>query len=58
VVWFGSAGGASRFDGTIWKTYTSADSLADNDVMPIAEALDGTLWFDTWAGMSHYMPPL
>jgi ligand-binding sensor domain-containing protein len=41
----------------LWKSYTTADGLADNDVMSIAVALDGTLWFGTWDGMSHYMPP-
>jgi sugar lactone lactonase YvrE len=36
-----------RFD---WTSYTVDDGLADNDVMSIAMAPDGVLWFGTWGG--------
>jgi hypothetical protein len=46
-LWFGTGGGVTRFDGTIWTTYTTADGLADNYVQAVAEDADGNLWFAT-----------
>ncbi len=54
AVWFGPYGGASRFDGMEWTTYTTADGLADNHVEAIAVAPDGALWFGTGGGVSRF----
>ena len=32
VTWFGTVNGLSRFDGSIWTTYTTDDNLAQNDI--------------------------
>jgi len=55
-VWFGSIrGGASRFDGKAWTTYSEADGLVDNSVTAIAVASDGTVWFGTYdSGASRF----
>jgi len=34
--------------------YTTAEGLAGNDVKVIHEARDGTLWFGTFGGISHF----
>ena len=52
-LWFGTNGGASRFDGT-WTTFTVADGLADNTVNAILEDTKGNLWFGTNGGASSY----
>jgi ligand-binding sensor domain-containing protein len=44
-IWFGTWGGVSKYDGTIWKTYTNADGLASNHVSSIAIDLEGNKWF-------------
>jgi ligand-binding sensor domain-containing protein len=59
-LWFGAyGGGASVLDhgGTpcdkgddAWATFTTADSLADNDVIAIAVDGAGRLWFGTYGG--------
>ena len=40
-------GGASRFDGKNWYTYTTADGLADNFVRAFLQDNTGQLWFGT-----------
>jgi ligand-binding sensor domain-containing protein len=42
--------------GTDWSTITTADGLADNHVTQIVSANDGSLWFVTKGGISHYQP--
>ncbi len=39
--------GVSKFDGTNWTTYTTADGLADNAVYAIAIDAQGNKWFGT-----------
>jgi ligand-binding sensor domain-containing protein len=44
--------GVARAD---WQNYHAAqDGLADNQVLAILEAADGTLWFGTPGGASHF----
>jgi ligand-binding sensor domain-containing protein len=57
AVWFGTTGGASRFDGETWTTYTTADGLAHDQVNAIAIGPDGAVWFGTSGGVSRYVPP-
>ena len=37
-----------------WKTYTTAEGLADNHVYALVESLDGAIWFGTLGGVSRY----
>jgi hypothetical protein len=57
AMWFGTAGGVSRFAGGLWRNYTSADGLAGDAVYDIAEDMDGSLWFATDGGVSHFSGP-
>jgi ligand-binding sensor domain-containing protein len=55
IVWFGTRGGVSRFDPTAgsttehtneaWTSYTTEDGLLDNNVLSVAVAPDGAIWF-------------
>ena len=73
-MWFGTADGVSRLAGVgvsagvhpaantgesrTWKTYSSADGLADDRVHSVAVAADGALWFGSWhGGIARYVPP-
>jgi ligand-binding sensor domain-containing protein len=42
AIWCGTLAGASRFDGTAWKSYPAL-----GNVSTIFQAADGTLWFGT-----------
>ncbi len=53
ALWFGTAGGASRFDGNTWTTYTSADGLPHNHVNAMAAAGNGAMWFASMGEYSH-----
>jgi ligand-binding sensor domain-containing protein len=58
-MWFGTNGaGVSRYDpvtGT-WRTFTTANGLAGDNVSAIAAGPDGTMWFGTSGGLSRYDP--
>jgi ligand-binding sensor domain-containing protein len=41
----GGKGGASKFDGRTWATYTTADGLPDNCISAIAADASGNVWF-------------
>jgi ligand-binding sensor domain-containing protein len=43
-LWFGTLGGASRFDGHIFTNYSSQDGLPDPQVNAVLSAADSTLW--------------
>ena len=48
-------GGVSRYDGKSFTTYTTAQGLANNSVLSIAEDKSGNLWFGTdGGGVSRY----
>ena len=47
-------GGVSRYDGQVFKIFTTADGLARDTVKDIFEDEAGTLWFATGAGVSQY----
>ncbi len=55
-MWFGTANGLSRFDGTTWKTFTTSDKLAHNTVNAIAHEKTKSgadeLWVATDGGVS------
>ncbi|MBM3236148.1 hypothetical protein FJZ31_07595 [Candidatus Poribacteria bacterium] len=52
VLWFGlMEGGASRYDGRTFRTFTTKDGLPSNNVFTIFEDSSGNLWFGT---MNYY----
>ncbi|MBT5529297.1 MAG: T9SS type A sorting domain-containing protein, partial [Cytophagia bacterium] len=56
-VWVGtdevaSSGGVCMYDGN-WTCYSVTDGLAGFHVNDIYEDTDGSMWFATWAGISH-----
>jgi len=58
-LWFGTyaeVGGVSHYNGSTWRTFTTADGLADNVVASMLEDKSGNLWFGTTRGMSPYEP--
>jgi ligand-binding sensor domain-containing protein/anti-sigma regulatory factor (Ser/Thr protein kinase) len=44
-LWFGTETGVSRFDGTHFKNFTTADGLPDNEILEIYGDEDGKVWF-------------
>lgn len=40
--------------GDLWQTFTRADGILSGNVLVILPDPDGTLWFGTEAGVSHY----
>jgi ligand-binding sensor domain-containing protein len=54
VIWAGTDGGVSSYDGSAWNKYTKQDGLAGNNVYAIAVDPDGSLWFGTESGVSRY----
>ena len=54
ALWYGTSAGASRFDGTRWRTFTTADSLVGNKVMALARDSSGGVWIGTTAGLSRF----
>ncbi len=58
-VWFGTWGGAVRYDGAHWLRYTPADGLLDAGITHMQKTDDGSLWFTASAfgrfrGVSRY----
>lgn len=43
-LWFGTLGGASRFDGAVFESRSVQDGLPEAQVSAMALAADGTLW--------------
>jgi ligand-binding sensor domain-containing protein len=56
ALWFGTAGGVSRYETKTgaWTTFNQKDGLASNDVRAIAVDGTGALWFGTAGGVSRY----
>jgi len=55
ILWFGTeGGGVSGYDGTAWMSLDSRDGLADDRVSSINPDPDGSLWFGTMGGLTHY----
>ena len=47
VLWFGTWGGVSHYDGEKFVTFTTRDSLAHDSVLAIHRDPDGVMWFGT-----------
>ena len=53
--WFGTwGGGASRFDGKTWKSFSTKDGLPGDIVYAIEEDSLGQIWVGTHRGLSVY----
>ena len=50
VMWFGTLGGVSRYDGKEFASFTTEDGLVNNRVISIYVAQEGLLWFGTRGG--------
>jgi ligand-binding sensor domain-containing protein len=50
MMWFGTNGGVSRFDGKTFVNLSAQDGLAYNWVFAIHHSQDGVLWFGTSGG--------
>jgi signal transduction histidine kinase/ligand-binding sensor domain-containing protein/DNA-binding NarL/FixJ family response regulator len=48
--WFGTHGGASRYDGGEWRTFTIEDGLPNNNAVALFEDRDGNIWVGTHGG--------
>lgn len=54
-IWFGTnGGGASRFDGEAFTTFSDAQGLVENSVRSLYEDTEGNIWFGTIGGVSKY----
>ena len=51
-LWFGTNGGASKFDGKSFTHYTIFEGLANNNVQKMIEDRNGNIWFATDDGLS------
>ena len=54
AIWFGTTGGACRYDGARFEAFTVKDGLADNRVRAIYQDREGHLWFGTEHGVGRY----
>jgi hypothetical protein len=52
-IWLATESGLTRFDGTRFRTYTSADGLPDNLVLKVTAAKSGGVWFSTIQNMPY-----
>ncbi|MAU00314.1 MAG: hypothetical protein CL608_24500 [Anaerolineaceae bacterium] len=55
AIWVGTASaGVSRYDGTDWQTFTSADGLPGDSVRDLVVSADGLVWAATDGGIGRY----
>jgi len=54
VLWFGTTAGATRFDGVVWSTLTSANGLIGNAIQTLCEDRSGAIWLGTDKGLTRY----
>jgi len=54
--WVAHNGGVSHFDGTTWRTYTTADGLPDNEALAVALTRSGAVWVGTPKGVARLLP--
>src|SRR5438552_362191 len=52
-LWFGTASGASQFDGVSWRTVTRSQGLPSDFVQAVFEDRLGRLWMATTSGVCH-----
>jgi ligand-binding sensor domain-containing protein len=54
IIWFGTGGGVSRYDGKSFRNFTTKDGLPDNGVNTIMEDKTGKLWIGSRGYLSVY----
>ncbi|MBI4551424.1 MAG: hypothetical protein HY710_04100 [Candidatus Latescibacteria bacterium] len=54
ILWVGTKGGVSQYDGYAWTAFTETDGLAYNHVWSILQDRGGALWVATAGGVSRY----
>jgi ligand-binding sensor domain-containing protein len=53
--WIGTwGGGLSRFDGRVWKNFTTREGLSGNVVYAVSPDHSGGIWIGTNHGISHF----
>lgn len=52
-LWIATAGGVSRYKDRQFRSYTTEDGLAHDQVFHILESRDGSLWFTTLGGLTE-----
>lgn len=53
-LWFGTWGGASKFDGKSFTSYSKKEGLSSNFIRSILQDQSGKLWFGTNNGVSRF----
>ena len=54
-LWIGTGGGVSKFDGSTWTNYTTADGMATNYIFTIAvDQNSGELWAGSCWGVDKF----
>lgn len=53
-IWFGTAAGVARFDGSNWTVFDTGDGLPDNYILCIAVDDSNHVWAGTNFGVSEY----
>ncbi|MEK7278070.1 MAG: two-component regulator propeller domain-containing protein, partial [Chloroflexota bacterium] len=56
-VWFGTASGAARFNGSEWLAFRLSDGLINANVNDIFVDDSGAAWFATSGGVSRWVGP-
>ena len=54
LLWAGTESGLYVKDGTLWTNYTTAEGLADNFILSLAEDKEGKIWIGTKKGLTVY----
>ncbi|MBI3417687.1 MAG: response regulator [Verrucomicrobia bacterium] len=54
IMWFGTDGGVSRFDGKTFQSLTRNDGLLNNQILAVHRDGDGTMWFGSVAGLTRF----
>lgn len=54
MVWLGTVGGVSRYDGQTFVNFTAKDGLVHNHIWAIYGEPNGIMWLGTDDGISRY----
>ena len=54
IIWLGTGGGVSRYDGKSFRNFSTSDGLTNNDVHAIVQDETGKIWFGTRGDITIY----
>jgi signal transduction histidine kinase/ligand-binding sensor domain-containing protein len=57
LLWFGTDGGVSRFDGNTFRNYGRDEGIPEGEVSDVLETRSGELLFATGGGLCRLLPP-